>query len=203
MKKALLVILLMPIWIGGCDVDTAKDTQAVKDTIRRYNQLLAEGYARMNMTPLREVATEEHTQKPYHHMSALGEAKIRMESELVDIEFLDIQLPKKDLAGVRTREKWNYSHTNIDSKMPSQTVVQGLIYTLSYELVRNDGRWFVSSVSAWEEEKPEMSQKTRGDAHEKNEKTIHVSKSKAEPLFVPAFFLRTVHVLWSSSIGKK
>ncbi len=47
-------------------------------------------------------------------------------------------LPKKDLAGVRTREKWNYSHINIDSKMPSQTVVQGLIYTLSYELVRGD-----------------------------------------------------------------
>lgn len=153
MKKALPVIVFMLIWIGGCGVDTAKDPRAVKDTILRYNQLLTEGYAKLNMTRLREVATEAHAQKPYHHMSALGEANIRMESELVDIEFLDIQLPKKDLAGVRTREKWNYSHTNIDSKMPSQTVVQGLIYTLSYELVRKDGRWFVSSVSALEEEK--------------------------------------------------
>ena len=52
----------------------------------------------------------------------------------------------------KDQRKWNYSHINIDSKMPSQTVVQGLIYTLSYELVRKDGRWFVSSVSALEEE---------------------------------------------------
>ncbi len=152
MKKALVVILLMVTCIGGCGVSTEKDTQAVKDTILRYNQLLAEGYATMNMTPLQGVATEEHTQKPYHHMSALGEAKIRMESELVDIEFLDFQLPEKDLARVKTKERWNYTHINIGSKMPGQTVAQGLIYKLSYELVRKDGRWFVSSVTVLEGE---------------------------------------------------
>ena len=162
MKKAPLVILLMVIWIGGCDVATAKDTQAVKDTILRYNQLLAEGYARMNMTPLREVATEGRTQKVYHHMSALGEAKIRMESQLVDIEFLDIKLPEKDLARIKTKERWNYTHINIGSKMPSQTVGQGLIYKLSYELVRKDDRWFVSSVSVLEEEEPEDVSKDDG-----------------------------------------
>jgi len=154
MKKVLLVILLMGICIGGCHISTEKDTQQVKDTILKYNQLLAEGYARMNMTPLREVATEEHAQKVYHHMAALGEAKIRMESRLVDIEFSDIQFPKKDFAKVKTKERWNYTHINIDSKMPAQTVVQGLLYRLSYGLVKKDGRWFVSSISVLEENKP-------------------------------------------------
>lgn len=136
MKKAIFVISILAIYICGCRVDTEKDTRAIKDTILRYNQLLAEGYARMNMTPLKEVATPEHAQKVYHHMAALGESKVRMESQLVDIEFSDIQFPKKDFAGVKTREKWNYTHINIGSKMPGQTVVQGLIYKLSYELVK-------------------------------------------------------------------
>src|SRR4030043_76836 len=154
MKKTILIILLVVICICGCRAGTEKDTKAVKDTILRYNQLLAEGYARMNMTPLREVATEEHAQKVYHHMAALGEAKIRMESRLGDIEFSDIQFPKKDFAKVKTKERWNYTHINIDSKMPAQTVVQGLLYRLSYELVKKDGRWFVSSISVLEENKP-------------------------------------------------
>ena len=155
MKKTILIILLTVIYVVGCRAGTEKDTRAVKDTILRYNQLLAEGYARMNMTPLREVATEEHAQKVYHHMAALGEAKIKMESQLIDIEFLDIQYPKKDLVRVKTKEKWNYTHINIGTKMPAQTVVQGLIYKLSYELVRKDGRWVVSSISVLEENKPE------------------------------------------------
>jgi hypothetical protein len=153
--KKVVVALLIIVWIGGCHAGTEKDIRDVKDTILRYNQLLAEGYARMNTTPLKEVATPEHAQKVYHHMAALGEAKIRMESQLVDIEFSDIQFPKKDFARVKTREKWNYTHINIGSKMPGQTVVQGLIYKLSYELVRKDGKWFVSSISVLEENKPE------------------------------------------------
>ena len=72
---------------------------------------------------------------------------------MLDIEFLDIQLIKKDLARATTKEKWNYTHVNIATKMPRQNVVQGLIYRLSYELVRKDGRWLVSSVSVLEEDK--------------------------------------------------
>ncbi len=87
-------------------------------------------------------------------MAALGESKVRMESQLVDIEFSDIQLPKKNLARVKTKEKWNYTHVNIDTKMPGQTVMQGLIYRLSCELVSKEGRWFVSSISVLEENKP-------------------------------------------------
>jgi hypothetical protein len=155
MKKATLVILLAVIWISGCHFSTEKDTRAVKDTILRYTQLLAEGYSRMNITPLQEVATLDQATKVYHHMAALGEAKIRMESNLVGIEFSDIQFPGKDLAKVKTRERWNYVHISIDTKMPGQTVVQGLSYKLSYELVKKDSRWFVSSISVLEENKPE------------------------------------------------
>jgi hypothetical protein len=149
MKKTIFIILLM-IFISSCLSGTGKETQEVKETIVRYNQLLAEGYSKMDMTPLQEVATPEQAIKVYHHMAALGEAKIRMESKLTNIEFLDIQFPKKDFAKVKTKEKWDYTHINIGTKMPAQTVVQGLIYKLSYELVKKNGKWYVSSVSVLE-----------------------------------------------------
>lgn len=155
MKKTLVVVLLMVIWIGACSSDAKKDAVEVTHTILRYNQLLAQGYAKMDMTPLQEVATEEQARKLCRHMSALGVSRIRMESELVDIDFLDTQFPARDLAQVKTREKWDYVHVKTDEKMPSQTVVEGLIYKLSYELVRKDDRWFVSSVSVLEEDRAE------------------------------------------------
>ena len=132
-----------------------RDTQEVKDTILRYNKLLTGGYSKMNMTPLREVATLEQSIRVYDHMAALGEAGIRMESQLVDIKFLDIQFPKKDFAKVKTSERWNYSHIRIDSEMPGQNFVKGLIYKLSYELVRKDEKWLVSSVTVLGEDMPE------------------------------------------------
>jgi hypothetical protein len=153
-KKAVLSILLAAVWIGGCTRDDEKELEAVQDTVLRYTQLLAEGYANMNMTNLQEAATKEQATKAYNHMSALGEAKIKMESHLEDIEFKDIQLSSNNKARVTTREEWNYTHIGTDPKMPSQRVVEGLIYDLAYELVKGDGKWLVSSISVLQEDRP-------------------------------------------------
>lgn len=159
-RRALSFILLIAVCLPagtGCNGAGARkerierDRIAVEHTVLRYTQRLAEGYAKMNMTNLQEVATLEQAKKVYKHMSALGDAKIRMESELVDIEFLDIQVVEPGSAEVKTREKWNYTQVNTDTKMPSRPPVTGLIYTLSYKLVRQDDRWLVSSVSTVEE----------------------------------------------------
>jgi hypothetical protein len=104
------------------------------------------------MTRIQEVATKEQALKVFNHMAALGEAKIRMESQLVDIEFLDIQVAEPGSAKVKTREEWHYTHVNTDAKIPGQRSVKGLIYELSYELVRRNDRWLVSSVSRLEEQ---------------------------------------------------
>jgi hypothetical protein len=142
--------------VVGAEEDATKaDIVAIQHTVLHYNQLLAEGYAKMNMTNLQEAAIQEQALKAYHHMSALGSAKIRMEAELVDIEFLDVELAEKNLAKVTTTEKWNYTHVGMDAGLPNQTVVRGLIYELAYELVKCDGRWLVSSVSVLKEDKTE------------------------------------------------
>ena len=160
MRKTLVVIFLIAVWNSSCDLCAEQDSLNVQHTVLRYTQLLTQGYAKMNMTPLQEVATEQQALKAYNHMSALGSSKIRMESELVDIEFLGIQFSEKETARAQTREKWNYTHVNIDTQMPSQTT-QGLIYNLSYELVKKDGKWLVASVSVIGEDKPENASNVR------------------------------------------
>jgi len=152
MQRALVVSLAV-LWTWGCGAESKKDILAVQHTVVRYTQLLAEGYSKMNMTILQEVATEEQALKAYRHMSALGDAKIRMEPHLEDIEFVEIELPEKGLAKVKTKEEWNYAHVSM--KIPGQSVVKGLMYNLDYELVKRDGRWLVSSVSILEENKDE------------------------------------------------
>jgi hypothetical protein len=116
----------------------------------------------MDMTRLQQVATEAQAIKAYNHMAALGEAKIRMQASLEDIEFKNIELSDKDKAIVRTREAWNYVHESTDTQMPRQTVVEGLIYELAYDLVRRDGRWLVSSVSVLAEKRTGASAMTKG-----------------------------------------
>lgn len=151
-------ILLLAVCVlagAGCGADARRETKekdriAAQHTILRYVQLLIQGYGTMNMTSLQEVATKEQALKVYNHMSALGDAKIRMKSQLVDVAFLDIQVAGRGSAKVKTREKWNYTHVNTDTRMPGQSEVRGLVYTLSYELVRRNGKWLVSSVSTLE-----------------------------------------------------
>jgi hypothetical protein len=131
----------------------AVELPAVQLTILRYTQLLADGYAQMNMTPLLEVATEVQALKVYRHMSALGDAKTRMESRLEDIKFLGVQLAGENRATSRTLEKWSYIHLfgGTGDDIPSGTMVEGMTYTLSYELVKQAGRWLVSSVTVLNE----------------------------------------------------
>ena len=164
-NKLVLAALVVVVWSTstGCPGNKEEEVQALlQHTVQRYTQLLAEGYANMNMTNLQEVATKDQALKVYNHMSALGEAKIRMESHLEDIEFKDIQLSDKDRAKVMTREQWNYVQKSTDTQMPRQSVVEDLIYDLAYDLVRQDGRWLVSAVSVLGEEKADESATKKG-----------------------------------------
>lgn len=134
----------------GCTLARDRDVQAVQDTIARYNQLLAEGYAKMIMTPLREVATDEQAQKVYYHMAALGESRVRMESRLKKADFLEVKFPSRTAAVAKTRELWEYAHINIDTGKTVKTE-KDVVYSLVYELVKKDGRWIVTSVTGLNE----------------------------------------------------
>ena len=151
MMKITYMILVLLMTLLACSRDTA-DIKQVKGTIIRYNQLLAEGYTKMNMNPMQEVATEEQATKVYYHMAALGEAKVRLESEVKEIEFLDIQSIDIQNVAVRTRETWDFRHVNYET-LQIGLQEKGFIYTLKYELTKKGDRWLVSRVTALGEEK--------------------------------------------------
>ena len=150
MKKTLSLALLIFFGVYGCRISPDTNAQAVKDTVLRYNQLLAEAYATMNMNPLQEVATADQAAKEYRHMAALGEAKIRMESTLKSIEFTGITFPGRDEASAMTRETWDYTHIDTRTRVPVN-VQTNVSYTLKYALKKENARWHVVSIETVDE----------------------------------------------------
>lgn len=150
MRRQLPLVLFVVIWVFGCRTSPDTNAQAVKDTILRYNQLLAEAYAKMNMNPLQEVATADQAAREFRHMAALGEAKIRMESALKRIEFSGITFSGGDEASVITRETWDYTHIDTRTRAPVK-VQQNVPYMLKYGLKKEKARWRVASVEAVDE----------------------------------------------------
>lgn len=141
-RKLLVFFLLISISAACSD---SEEIERLKGVIARYNQLLVEGYKKMDMNPLQEVATIEQATRLYHHMSALGEGDILMVSHLKKIDFLEFKFPKPHEAVVRTKEIWDFTHVNINSgkKVYEQ---KDFIYLLTYKLVKGKNRWLISEV---------------------------------------------------------
>lgn len=156
----LLYFAALALFSASCSLQSpsalnGEDTKIIKETIMRYDALLSQGYAKTDMTSLQEVAEKEQALKAFRHMAALGDAKKKMTSELVDIQFLDIRLVRENAVQVKTRETWNYAYTNIGAQIPDPTSARTVVYNLSYDLAKKNNRWYVVTVDAMEEEKSE------------------------------------------------
>lgn len=157
MMRLLVVTALLILWCCGCNNAAtnslisadAEQTQQIKQTIMLYNQLLREGYQSFNMNPLQQAATKRQAETLYIHMSALGEGRVRMESSLKDIQFTEVNIQQESKATVKTKEVWDFRHTDIDKK---QVVLdeKGFEYLITYELVKEGPRWLVDKVVAKE-----------------------------------------------------
>jgi len=137
--------LVVAIALGGCNA-AQSEPGAVKGTIMRYNQLLSDGYRSLNMNPLQEVATPEQATKLYHHMAALGEGKVKMDSTLKDIQFVKVTFPKPDESSVTTREKWDFTHLDIASGRKVYEE-RDFVYEMEYGLKYVNGHWVIHQVT--------------------------------------------------------
>ena len=99
----------------------------------------------MNMNPLQEVATQDQAEKLYSHMAAVGEGMLRLDSNLKDISYKKIELPKPDQATVETKEIWDFTHVDIkNNKVFAQE--KNFVYEMGYTLGKKNGRWIVTNV---------------------------------------------------------
>jgi len=130
--------------LAGCSSGT-QDKEQVKAAVTRYNQALSDGYKNLNMGTLLEVAEESQVNKAYFHMAALGESRLRMVSQLKDIQFSDFRFDSPSSARVKTREKWDFQHVNIDTQKIERNE-QNFPYEVNYSLARRNGLWKVRAV---------------------------------------------------------
>ena len=142
--------LFFPLWLAssliGCIPSAGKEDAPLKEVIMRYNMLLAEGYRKLNMNPLQEVATREQAEKLYFHMAAIGEGRLRLESTLKDIKFVKVVVGKDDQATAETKEIWDFTHIDINtgSKFAEE---KDFIYEIGYTLKKLNGRWLITNVA--------------------------------------------------------
>lgn len=120
------------------------DQARVKNTIILYNQLLSNGYRTLNMTALTEAATEERAMEAYYHMSALGEAGVKMEALLNHIDFSAVHFTGDGGASVTTQERWEYKYAGIDKG--EDLYENGVFYRNTYNLIRQNDRWLVADI---------------------------------------------------------
>ena len=129
----------------GCSTSKT-DTGRIEEAIRRYNTLLAEGYRTQDMNPLQEVTTREQAVKLYHHMAALGEGRLRLESQLKEIDFKKIERRDTGHAVVETEEIWDFTHYRTDSG-EKHAEERDFVYRMGYILQKKDGRWVITEVT--------------------------------------------------------
>ena len=144
----------------------------IKNTILRYNELIAYGYRNLDMNPLQEVASIDLAEKAYTHMAAIGEGNARMISQLKKIEFDPVAFATKEKARVNTREYWDFVYSDIKTGA-KKGERKDFLYLVSYTLELQKGAWTITDIAASSNEKDHAPAAPR--------RVTPPAKSQAEP----------------------
>lgn len=148
LSRVQAIAIALALFLTGCaPIVLSADERAIRSTIESYNTLLVEGYRSLDMTSMREVATQLQAEDEYIYMSSLAEGGVRLDATLKDLEFVKMSVEATS-ALVETRETWDYVHYGRDDgKLLLEQ--RGLVYKLAYDLEKQaDGRWLVSDIRA-------------------------------------------------------
>lgn len=147
-RLAALGLAAVLLVAAGCSAAPADPRIAeVRSVVRRYDTLLAKGFAELDMNALAPVATRDQAYTEYYQMAAIGESKVRLLATLRSLEFGETSFSSDTTATAVTTEVWDYRQmsTETSALVGTQT---GVTYHLSYQLVLQDGRWLVDSVKS-------------------------------------------------------
>jgi len=89
-------------------------------------------------------------------MAALGEARVKMDAQLLDIKFIDIKDSGKDKREVTTEEKWIYKYTGLDSNKTTDN--SSGRYRIKYNLEKRSGNWLITDISVIKAEEDNKNQ---------------------------------------------
>jgi hypothetical protein len=129
-------------------VPSGSDEEQVRQMVRRYNALLADGYRTLNMNPVAEVATQDQAEKAYTHMAAIGEGEVRMLSSLKKIDFTGINRQQPDTFVAKTKEVWDFTYTDIKTGKEAGRETN-FLYEVTYFLKKDGSRWVIHDIVAY------------------------------------------------------
>lgn len=173
-----LIVFLLLVAGSGCGRKPAEDPELkkIKNAVAWYNALLADGYRSLNLNSLIQVATPKRSTQAYHHMAALGEANLKMDATLNNLEFYKVEVTGLDKALASTHEEWNYRY--LDIKTDKEKFNNSISYTVSYFLEKQDNKWLVADLAI----EKATEQKDSGFIFQRPKGSITPQHKQGEPL---------------------
>lgn len=137
--------------LHGCEnktekVMTIEEKDTVKIAIVKYNVALIKAYRHVNIKALNGIASSRQISKVNAIIYGMYGDGIYMESDLVDIEYVEFIKKDEESLDVRTREEWRWRHVDIKTREEVKPWVK-VEQKITYHMIRdNKKRWIVDSL---------------------------------------------------------
>lgn len=127
--------------LSGCNADR-REAEAL---VRAYNEAAIVAYRTRSFDDVKKVATQKEWGRVVVLVDLKTANELVLESELQALEITAIEKPNDELLEVSTKERWRYWDRPLKPGAAAGTVFVAQM-TLTYDFVREDGAWKLSSA---------------------------------------------------------
>jgi hypothetical protein len=149
----LTVTLALTCLFSCAQIEKAKDSALVKDTIMSYNKLLIEAAKTGDTEPMKDILVQREREKLNRWIASWHDSDLYMDAKLKNITFKNVKV-SGSTANVLTEEDWIYDYRNLKNK---QIVLpaSGLFYEMECILRKKDNKWIITAINIKSEKKKE------------------------------------------------
>ena len=157
-QTVILTCSIAFFFLSACtQMEKAKDTALVKDTIMGYNKMLIEAAKTGDTEPLKDLLIQREREKLNHWIASWHDSNVYMDGRLENIKFKNIAI-SGNTANVITSENWTYEYKNLEAKQ-SVLPASGIYYEMEYILLKKDNKWIINEIKVKTEKKEEKGNK--------------------------------------------
>jgi hypothetical protein len=151
-------ILNFTFVLSSCtQLENAKETAAIKNTVMSYNKMLIEAAKTGDVEPLKGILAQKEKEKLNHWIASWHDSHVYMDGKIEHIEFKNITL-SGSTATVITAEDWTYEYKNLETRQLVQPA-SGIYYDMEYLVLKKDNTWIIHEIKV----KSEKKKKEKGD----------------------------------------
>lgn len=142
-KFSIIFFLFIAFCFSGCVNNTTNiEDKSIKNTIVKFNYGLISAYYNLDPTSLRDVAGKEEMDKIGVIVSSFLEGNKVMESELIEIEFMEFIRQDDGFVIVETSEDWKYRWIEVGANQQAPDFEE-INYRIFYKMSKKDDKWIV------------------------------------------------------------